>query len=130
VLWLATTRPDGRPHLTPIWFRFVEGRFWMCATPDAVKVRNLTLQPSCSVAVEGVGRPVVAEGHARLHHRADGPFPVPVVTAFRQGFDWDIDADDEGYTCLVEVEVRRWLYGGPLPDAEQAHPEDQPSTSA
>ena len=20
ILWLATTRPDGRPHLVPVWF--------------------------------------------------------------------------------------------------------------
>src|SRR5206468_2800785 len=75
VLWLATTRPDGRPHLTPIWFRYVEGRFWLCATPDAVKVRNLAARPDCSVALDGIGRPRVAEGHARLHDRAGGPFP-------------------------------------------------------
>ena len=115
VLWLATTRADGRPHLTPIWFRFVEGRFWLCATADAVKVRNLRARPDCSVALDGIGRPRVAEGHARLHDRADGPFPAPVVAAFVAGFDWDIDADPDGYTCLIEIEVRRWLYGEPPP---------------
>ena len=111
VLWLATTRPDGRPHLTPIWYRFVDGRFWMCATARAVKVRNLELNPACSVAVEGAGRPVVAEGRARLHRREDGPFPPAVVAAFLERFDWDIDRDPDGYTRLIEVEVDRWLYG-------------------
>jgi hypothetical protein len=111
VLWLATTRPDGRPHLTPIWYRFVDGRFWMCATAQAVKVRNLDANPACSVAVEGVGHPVVAEGRARLHRREDGPFPPPVVAAFLARFDWDIDTDPDGYTRLIVVEVDRWLYG-------------------
>jgi hypothetical protein len=113
VLWLATTRSDGRPHVTPIWFRYVEGRFWLCATADAVKVRNLRARAACSVALDGIGQPRVAEGHARLHDRAAGPFPPPVVAAFVSGFDWDIDADPDGYTCLIEIEVRRWLYGEP-----------------
>lgn len=113
VLWLATTRPDGRPHVTPIWYRFVDGRFWMCATARAVKVRNLATNAACTVALADIGRPSVAEGRARLHRREDGTFPAAVVAAFVAGFDWDIDADPDGYTRLIEVEIERWLYGGP-----------------
>ena len=113
VLWLATTRPDGRPHLTPIWYRFVEDRFWMCATARAVKVRNLEANPACTVALADIVRPTVAEGRARVHRREAGPFPAPVVAAFVAGFDWDIDTDPDGYTRLIEVHVDRWLYGGP-----------------
>ncbi len=29
-IWLATVRPDGRPHLTPIWFVFHDAKFWVC----------------------------------------------------------------------------------------------------
>jgi PPOX class probable F420-dependent enzyme len=110
VVWLATCRADGRPHLTPIWHRFLDGRFWMCTTEGSVKVRNLRANASCSVALGTTGQPVVAEGVARLHDRRDSPFPAAVVAAFVDAFGWDIDADDEGYTQLIEVEVSRWLY--------------------
>src|SRR5215210_6636071 len=97
VLWLATTRPDGRPHLTPIWFRFVDDRFWVCTTGNAVKARNLQANPACSVALGPLAQPTVAEGRARLWERAVGPFPATVVASFRAAFDWDIDADPDGY---------------------------------
>ena len=113
VLWLATTRPDGRPHLTPIWYRLVDGRFWMCATAGAVKVRNLEANPACSVAVEeglagrswpkGVpachqpgGRPVPAAGR--------GGVPGPLRLGHRHG-PRRLHATHRG-------RGRPWLYGG------------------
>jgi hypothetical protein len=113
IVWLATCWPDGRPHLTPIWQRFVDGRFWMCTTENSVKARNLRANPSCSVALPSIDQPSVAEGLARVHDRRQGPFPAMVVGAFLEAFEWDIDADDEGYNQLIEIEVRRWLYGPP-----------------
>jgi hypothetical protein len=109
-LWLATTRPDGRPHVTPIWFVFVDGRFWVCTTPTAAKARHLAANPSVSVALGTGAAPIVAEGRAVLHR--GGPFPPAVVAAFVEKFEWDIDHDDEGYTVLVEMPVARWLMGG------------------
>ena len=113
LVWLATSRPDGRPHLTPIWHRFVGGRFWMCTTENSVKARNLRANPSCSVAWGTIAQPAVAEGVARVHDRRQGTFPAAVVAAFAHAFDWDIDNDDEGYNQLIEIEVRKWLYGPP-----------------
>lgn len=111
IVWLATTRPDGRSHLTPIWHRYVDGRFWMCSLERAVKVRNLRANASCSVALPPVGTPSVAEGVATVHDRRDGPFPPRVVAAFVEAFDWDIDDDQEGYTSLIEIAVTRWRHG-------------------
>jgi hypothetical protein len=90
----------------------------MCATEASVKVRNLRANPSCSVAIGSIDEPAVAEGLARVHDRRHGPFPAAVVAAFVDAFDWDIDADDEGYTQLIEIEVRRWLYRPPTSGAE------------
>lgn len=36
-VWIALTRADGRPHLTPIWFVWVEEAIWLCTTRDAVE---------------------------------------------------------------------------------------------
>ena len=73
-------------------------------------MRNLRANPFCSVALGTTGQPAVAEGVARVHDRRQGAFPAAVVAAFVDAFDWDIDADDEGYTQLIEIEVKRWLY--------------------
>lgn len=39
--WVATVRPDGRPHLTPVWGLWVEGAFYFGSGPRTRKARNL-----------------------------------------------------------------------------------------
>ena len=109
--WLATTRRDGRPHLTPIWFVFADHRFWMCTMPTAVKARTLAHNPFVSVSLPDGAAPVVAEGRARIVDR--DAWPQQVIDAFRAKFDWDIATDPDGYTTLIEVTVDRWLMGRP-----------------
>jgi predicted pyridoxine 5'-phosphate oxidase superfamily flavin-nucleotide-binding protein len=112
-VWLATARPDGRPHLVPIWFVWVNGSFWLATGEDSVKVTNVRANPEVVVALEDGNRPVVAEGTAMIRPRA---FPVPVVAAFERKFDWDISVAsdaDVGRVALIEVAVVRWIQGGP-----------------
>jgi PPOX class probable F420-dependent enzyme len=40
-VWLSTVRPDGTPHLVPIWFSWDGERLFIASKPEAVKVRNL-----------------------------------------------------------------------------------------
>jgi len=112
ILWLATTRPDGRPHLTPIWYCWVEDRFWICTNSTAVKTRNIAVHPTVSVALGSGSAPIVSEGRAVIHHR---PYPEAVRAAFVRQFDWDIGAPDEDgpYDALVEIIPEKWLMGDP-----------------
>jgi len=109
IVWMATRRADGSPHLTPIWFVWVDGSFWCCTTADAAKTRNVRRDPRVAVSLEDGARPVVAEGDAVIH---EPPFPDPVAAAFAAKFDWDITGDPDGYDTLLEVRPRRWLMGG------------------
>lgn len=54
ILWLSTTRPDGRPHIVPTWFDWDGETITVFTKPDAQKVRNLRHQPNVMVAL---GRP-------------------------------------------------------------------------
>jgi PPOX class probable F420-dependent enzyme len=51
ILWLGTTRPDGRPHVIPIWFAWDGRAISTYSKPHAQKVRNLEHNPSAMVAV-------------------------------------------------------------------------------
>ena len=84
-LGLATTRPDGRPHLAPVWFVAVDGDLWVGTGADSVKVRNLTADARAPVALEDGDDPVVAEVTVELVAR---PFPPPVVGAFAAKYGW------------------------------------------
>lgn len=62
--WLATVRPDGRPHLVPVLAVWVGGTVHFCAGPGTGKVRNLTHSPHCAISVGGDGLDLVVEGQA------------------------------------------------------------------
>ena len=43
--WVATVRPEGRPHLSPVWGVWVDGAFYFGSGPQTRKVRNLSENP-------------------------------------------------------------------------------------
>ena len=51
VVWLSTVRPDGTPHLVPIWFWWDGEALLVFSKPDAQKVRNLRANPSVMLAL-------------------------------------------------------------------------------
>jgi PPOX class probable F420-dependent enzyme len=40
-VWLSSIRPDGRPHVVPVWFNWDGSVFDLFSKPNAQKVRNL-----------------------------------------------------------------------------------------
>ena len=64
VYWLATTRPDGRPHVVPRWGVWLDGAFWYDGSPLTRHVRNLVDNPSCTLHLEDGTRAVIIEGVA------------------------------------------------------------------
>ncbi|MDQ3871414.1 MAG: pyridoxamine 5'-phosphate oxidase family protein [Chloroflexota bacterium] len=51
VVWLSTIRPDGRPHVVPVWFLWDGRAIHFYSKPGAQKVRNLRVNPSAMLAV-------------------------------------------------------------------------------
>jgi PPOX class probable F420-dependent enzyme len=105
VIWLASVRPDGRPHLVPIWFVWLEGKIYLGTDPASVKVRNLRANPEVSLALEDGVQPLICEGSARL---LEEPIPDEVLSAFRTKYEWDVKADAQ-YHLVVEITPRKWL---------------------
>src|SRR5512140_2813390 len=65
-IWIATVRPDGRPHLVPVWFSWVEKKIYVCTEPGSVKGRNLRINTRVALALEGGTHPVISEGLAQF----------------------------------------------------------------
>lgn len=63
--WLATTRPDGRPHVVPRWGVWVDGRFWYDGAPTTVHVRNLARNPACTLHLEDGWQAAIVDGTSR-----------------------------------------------------------------
>ncbi len=47
VYWLATVRPDGRPHVTPLLGVWLEGALYFCTGPHERKAKNLSANRQC-----------------------------------------------------------------------------------
>ena len=65
--WLATTRPDGRPHLVPVIAFWIEGAIHIVAGEKTLKARNLAANGRCVVAMSTTKLPsldIVLEGQA------------------------------------------------------------------
>ena len=76
--WLATTRPDGAPHVMPVGAVWFEGRFYFTSGDGTRKSRNLAQNPHCVITLAGQGLDLVLEGEAtkvkddaKLHRLAE-----------------------------------------------------------
>ena len=49
--WLATTRPDGAPHVMPVGAVWLDGAFYFTAGPATRKAKNLAHNPRCAIAL-------------------------------------------------------------------------------
>lgn len=60
--WMATTRPDGRPHVVPRWGVWIDGRFWYDGAPTTVHARNLAHRSACTLHLEDGWKAVIVDG--------------------------------------------------------------------
>lgn len=60
--WIATTRPDGRPHAAPVWGVWVDGVLYFGTDPGSRKARNLAQNPEAVVHLESGDDCVIFEG--------------------------------------------------------------------
>lgn len=114
VVWCSTLRPDGSPHLTPVWFLYLDGVWWICTEARNRKVRNVDHDPRVALALPSGSAPLVAEGRATIHRR---DFLPPVVSGFARKYGWDIAPAGHGGSPLVlfEIPTSRWLLDGTGP---------------
>jgi F420H(2)-dependent biliverdin reductase len=111
--WLTTLRTDGSPHTTPIWFVADGERIWMASSTVNRKVQHLAADPRASLSIDGTGSaPQVAEGTVTIHDLAGREPIVAALAAKYVGWDPTDEAQD-GPRVLLELDVRRWLLGGP-----------------
>ena len=66
---LGTVGRDGFPHVTPVWYGYEDGAFFVTTVSDRVKARNMLDNPRVGFAIDSDVRPyrgLSATGTARL----------------------------------------------------------------
>ena len=93
--WLATVRPDGRPHVRPILAVWVAGGLYFCAGKNTRKAKNLALKSHCTVTVEQEPLDLAVEGMAAKIRDADRLRRV--ADAYASTYDWHVTVRDAAF---------------------------------
>jgi hypothetical protein len=60
--WVGTTRPDGRPHVAPVWGLWMASTFYFGTDRASRKGRNLAISPNVVIHLESGDDVVILEG--------------------------------------------------------------------
>jgi hypothetical protein len=115
--WLATVRPDGRPHVVPRWGVWMDGRFWYDGAPTTVHVRNLAANPGCSLHLENPNEAVIVDGESLPARAPADTLGAKLSAAFgkyhEQGYRPEADAwageDGGGLRVLTPRRALAWF---------------------
>ena len=96
--FVATTRPDGRPHVMPVWGVWLEGVFYFSSGRNSRKARNLSANPSCVISIEESGESVILEGLAE--EIADKGVLQQCYETYSGKYHWEMEANDEPFFAV------------------------------
>jgi nitroimidazol reductase NimA-like FMN-containing flavoprotein (pyridoxamine 5'-phosphate oxidase superfamily) len=66
VYWIASTRPDGRPHVIPRDGMWLDGGLYYGGSPKTVHHRNITHNPHVAVHVGDGQEAIIVEGAVEI----------------------------------------------------------------
>ena len=104
---LATVRPDGRPHVAPVWFSLDGEDLVFMTMANSVKGRNIQSNPAVAIAVDEEAFPfafVLIEGMATVHALSPEEL-LPWATRIAERYVGEKRADIYGRRNAAEGEV-------------------------
>jgi nitroimidazol reductase NimA-like FMN-containing flavoprotein (pyridoxamine 5'-phosphate oxidase superfamily) len=107
--WLATTRPDGRPHVVPLWGIWLDDAFYCGGAPTTRWVRNIVLQPAVALHWEQADEVIIVEGTAReCIPESQLAARLAAASAAKYAVSSDSSEAPEGLWCLQPQLVLAW----------------------
>ena len=114
-IWLSTVRNDGRPHLVPLWFVWLEEKLYLATGSHTQKFLNLRYNQHVALSLPDAESVVIIEGEA---HVADWQTVDILADYFFHKYEWDFRYDDGIDWRLIEVTPRKILVWGDGHDEE------------
>lgn len=111
ICYIATSRPDGRPHVMPIWFIYHEGKIWFETDTTTVKFKNIQHNNRVMVVFGGKSTYIV-EGSVKWCKENELPFPIRKMYWDKYGKDMN-DSYITEKTLLFELIPKKeqsWHY--------------------
>jgi hypothetical protein len=94
--WLATVRPDGRPHATAVGALWADDRVYFTSGPGTRKSRNLAADPRCTITVSLDDIDLVIEGSAR---RVTDPATLERLATMYRDQGWPAEVAGDAFTA-------------------------------
>ena len=85
--WIATTRPDGKPHSRPVWGVWLDNAFYF--STGSLAAPNLVTHPAITVHLESGSQVVIIEGVAEPISNI--VLVEQVVSLYNQKYNWNVD---------------------------------------
>ncbi|HEX5405933.1 MAG TPA: pyridoxamine 5'-phosphate oxidase family protein [Pseudonocardiaceae bacterium] len=92
VYWLATVRPDGRPHVMPVQGVWADGAAYFCTFHGSVKDQNLGANPHVTVTFGQDALDLIVEGAASTV--TDELVLNRVGDAYKAKYGWQVAVRD------------------------------------
>jgi nitroimidazol reductase NimA-like FMN-containing flavoprotein (pyridoxamine 5'-phosphate oxidase superfamily) len=109
VYWLATTRPDGSPHVVPVDGMWLDTAAWFGGHPSTRHTRNLRRNPRAVVHLEDGTAAVIVHGVAAVHVPDDaGAERLAAAAKAKYGYGQPASTYREGVWRLTPVTVLAW----------------------
>lgn len=112
--WVCSTRPDGRPHATPVWGLWLEETFYFATHARAWKARNLAANPELVVHLESGQDAAIIEG--RAERVTDRERLTRLGDAWQEKYGWRPATDDANmvHFALRPRTALSWQEGEPF----------------
>jgi hypothetical protein len=79
--WLASVRPNGRPHVVPRWGAFIDNKLYYDGSPETRHARNLLGNPNVSLHLESGEKAIILEGMSKPADKPDPEFAKRLAKA-------------------------------------------------
>lgn len=97
--WLSSTRPDGRPHIAPIWAIYLDGRILFSTGEGSRKARNFAENPRIAISVEQERDCVTVEG--TVERLSDSATLKSFSERYGAKYDWEMNGFTEPVFALI-----------------------------
>ena len=116
-IWLATVRHNGRPHLVPVWFIWLEGKIYIATGSDTQNYNNMYHNQTVALSLPDTDSVIIIEGEA---HVADRQTVDVLADYFYHKYEWDFRYDETAVWRLIEITPYKILAWGDGYEAEGA----------
>jgi uncharacterized pyridoxamine 5'-phosphate oxidase family protein len=98
--WIATTRPDGRPHVMIVWALWMNGVLYFSTGKQSRKAQNLAKNPHCTMCNDKSAEAVILEGEVEIEKNVE--YIRKFIRRYEKKYKWKLGEMAEDLLSLKD----------------------------